>query len=220
MPEEEQNLSAAMRVARRSVWEQAKAAGSQNDETPPPAPTGKETGLNDDPRIARLEGIVRDLAGRLDDLEDDYPESEIGNGVGGTEGDYAFKLSATENMDENGDPYDPPRFTVNVLGGTAQTLGGTPYVYDDEELSNVEEGWHIYVVYENLAPSFTEYGEWRPGIKASSETDMADYMAPHDLVFEIGRISKKYSGNVRQGHKGNIVMPAISNVVDIQTQLP
>jgi hypothetical protein len=144
----------------------------------------------------------------------------VGYYGGDTEGDYAFKITATENMDENGDPYDPPRFTVNVLGGTAQTLGGTPYVYGDEELSNVEEGWHIYVVYENLAPSFTEYGEWRPGIKASSETDMADYTAPHDLVFEIGRISKKYSGNVRQGHKGNIVMPAISNVVDIQTQLP
>ena len=146
-----------------------------------------------------------------------------GPGDGGdSEGDYAFKLSATENMDGNGDPYDPPQFTVNVLGGTAQTLGGTPYVYDDEELSNVEEGWHIYVVYENLepAPSFTEYGEWRPGIKASSKTDMADYTAPRDLVFEIGRISKEYSGNVRQGHKGNIVMPAISNVVDIQTQLP
>jgi len=90
MPEEEQNLSAAMRVARRSVWEQAKAAGIQNDETPPPVPTGKETGLNDDPRIATLEGIVRDLAGRLDDLEDDYPESETGNGVGG---DIATKFS-------------------------------------------------------------------------------------------------------------------------------
>jgi len=141
---------------------------------------------------------------------------------GDTEGNYAFEITATENMDENGDPYYPPRFTVNVLGGTAQTLGGTPYVYDDEELSDVEEGWHIYVVYENLepAPSFTEYGEWRPGIKASSETDMADYTAPHDLVFEIGRISKKYYRNVRQDHKGNIVMPAISNVVDIQTQLP
>lgn len=74
-----QSQSEAMRDARRSVWEQAKAAGIQNDETPPPVPTGKETGLNDDPRIARLEGIVRDLAGRLDDLEDDYPESEIGN---------------------------------------------------------------------------------------------------------------------------------------------
>ena len=146
----------------------------------------------------------------------------IPEGGGGTEGDYAFKLSATEELDGNGDPYDPPKFTVKVLGGTAQTLGGTPYVYDDEELSDVEEGWHIYVVYENLepAPSFTEYGEWRPGIKASSKTDMADYTAPHDLVFEIGRISKEYYRNVRQDHKGNIVMPAISNVVDIQTQLP
>lgn len=143
-------------------------------------------------------------------------------GDGGTEGDYAFKITATENMDGNGDPYDPPQFTVNVLGGTAQTLGGTPYIYDDEELVNVKEGWHIYVVYENLepSPSYTEYGEWRPGIKASSAADMANYTAPHDLVFEIGRISKEYIGNVRQDHKGNIVMPAISNVVDIQTQLP
>ena len=47
-------------------------------------------------------------------------------------------------MDENGDPYYPPRFSQRP-GRTAQTLGGT-YVYDDEELSNVEEGWHIYVV--------------------------------------------------------------------------
>ncbi|HRT22399.1 MAG TPA: hypothetical protein P5318_19990, partial [Candidatus Hydrogenedentes bacterium] len=163
----------------------------------------------------------------IDEMDDDGAEQQIvgdwgGESGGDTEGDYAFKLSATENMDGNGDPYDPPQFTVNVLGGTAQTLGGTPYIYDDEELVNVEEGWHIYVVYENLepSPSYTEYGEWRPGIKASSAADMANYTAPHDLVFEIGRISKEYIGNVRQDHKGNIVMPAISNVVDIQTQLP
>jgi len=151
----------------------------------------------------------------------DEPDS-FGGGGNSTEGDYAFKITATEELDGNGDPYDPPQFTVNVLGGTAQTLGGTPYIYDDEELVNVEEGWHIYVVYENLEPSppYTEYGEWRPGIKASSAADMANYTAPHDLVFEIGRISKEYIGNVRQDHKGNIVMPAISNVVDIQTQLP
>lgn len=130
------------------------------------------------------------------------------------EGDYAFKVTAVINQNKT--------FTVNVLGGTAQTLGGTPYIYDDEELGNVEEGWHIYVVYENLEPypSYTEYGEWMPGIKASSAAVMAIYTAPHDLVFEIGRISKEYIGNVRQDHKGNIVMPAISNVVDIQTKLP
>ena len=145
----------------------------------------------------------------------------IGDYGGYTEGNYAFKIRNGKHGRQRRS-IRPAPFTVNVLGGTAQTLGGTPYVYDDEELSDVEEGWHIYVVYENLepAPSFTEYGEWRPGIKASSETDMADYTAPHDLVFEIGRISKKYYRNVRQDHKGNIVMPAISNVVDIQTQLP
>lgn len=174
--------------------------------------------------ISQVEADVSVLKAQVEEIDGDYPcmIPGIPGGGGGTEGDYAFKITATENMDENGDPYDPPRFTVNVLGGTAQTLGGTPHVYDDEELSNVEEGWHIYVVYENLepAPSFTEYGEWRPGIKASSKTDMADYTAPHDLVFEIGRISKEYYRNVRQDHKGNIVMPAISNVVDIQTQLP
>lgn len=146
----------------------------------------------------------------------------IGYYGGGSTGDYAFKVAAVEKLDENDNPYDPPKYNVRVLGGTAQTLGGTPYIYDDEELVNVEEGWHIYVVYENLepSPSYTEYGEWRPGIKASSAADMADYTAPHDLVFEIARISKEYNGNVRQDHKGNIVMPAISNVVDIQTQLP
>lgn len=173
--------------------------------------------------ISQVEADVSVLKAQVEEIDGDYPCMIpcIPSG-GDTEGDYAFKITATEELDGNGDPYDPPKFTVNVLGGTAQTLGGTPYVYDDEELSDVEEGWHIYVVYENLepSPSFTEYGEWRPGIKASSETDMADYTAPHDLVFEIGRISKEYSGNVRQGHKGNIVMPAISNVVDIQTQLP
>jgi hypothetical protein len=131
---------------------------------------------------------------------------------GGSTEDYAFKVTAVMNQNKT--------FTVNVLGGTAQTLGGTPYIYDDEELVNVEEGWHIYVVYKNLDPSYTEHGEWMQGIKASSAADMANYTAPHDLVFEIGRISKEYIGNVRQDHKGNIVMPAISNVVDIQTQLP
>lgn len=154
---------------------------------------------------------------------DSEGEAYWGPGDGGdSEGDYAFKITATEELDGNGDPYDPPKFTVNVLGGTAQTLGGTPYIYYDKKLVNVKEGWHIYVVYQNLesSSSYTEYGEWRPGIKASSAADMLNYTAPHDLVFEIGRISKEYIGNVRQGHKGNIVMPAISNVVDIQTQLP
>ena len=114
-----QSQSEAMRDARRSVWEQAKAAGIQNDETPPPAPTGKETGLNDDPRIARLEGIVRDLAGRLDDLEDDYPESEIGNGVGGGGGGFIYS-SYFKVIDAS--TTDPYVCKIGVTNGSSEML--------------------------------------------------------------------------------------------------
>jgi hypothetical protein len=49
---------------------------------------------------------------------------------------------------------------------------------------------------------------------------MLAYDAPEYLLFEIACVSEDYSRNVRQGHEGNIVMPAIANVVDVQTQLP
>lgn len=216
MAEEASNLFDAVRRANRAVWEQASGRKPSDESRAIPPPTGRESpleGADALAMVAALSAKLSDLQARVDYIEDDFPETNVPDVRGGG-GDYAFKVTAV--MDQN------KTFTVKVLGGTAQTLGGTPYIYDDEELVNVEEGWHIYVVYENLEPSqsYTEYGEWRPGIKASSAADMADYTAPHDLVFEIARISKEYNGNVRQDHKGNIVMPAISNVVDIQTKLP
>jgi len=127
-----QSQSEAMRDARRSVWEQAKAAGSQNDETPPPVPTGKETGLNDDPRIATLEGIVRDLAGRLDDLEDDYPESEIGNGVGGGGFIYSsyFKVIDASTT-------DPYVCKIGVIDGGMTVSGSCGAVKINGDRANV-----------------------------------------------------------------------------------
>jgi hypothetical protein len=216
MAEELPNLFDAVRKANRAVWEQASGRKPSDESRAIPPPTGRESpleGADASAMVAVLSAKLSALQARVDYIEDDFPDSEIGGGDGGgsTE-DYAFKVTAVMNQNKT--------FTVNVLGGTAQTLGGTPYIYDDEELVNVEEGWHIYVVYKNLDPSYTEHGEWMQGIKASSAAVMANYTAPHDLVFEIGRISKEYIGNVRQDHKGNIVMPAISNVVDIQTQLP
>lgn len=115
-----QSQSEAMRDARRSVWEQAKAAGIQNDETPPPVPTGKETGLNDDPRIAMLESIVRDLAGRLDDLEDDYPESEIGNSVGGGGSTYSSYFRVIDASTESA-----CKIGVTSGGNTVSGICGT-----------------------------------------------------------------------------------------------
>jgi len=216
MAEEASNPFDAVRKKNRAVWEQASGRKPSDESRAIPPPTGRESPLEGADAlvmVAALSAKLSALEARVDYIEDDFPEWPVMQGEGGGS-DYAFKITAV--MDQN------KTFTVKVLGGTAQTLGGTPYIYDDEELVNVKEGWHIYVVYENLepSPSYTEYGEWRPGIKASSAADMANYTAPHDLVFEIGRISKEYIGNVRQDHKGNIVMPAISNVVDIQTQLP
>ena len=212
------NSSAAMRAARRSVWEQARAAGTPKDETPPPAPTGRETGL-DDPRIPTLEGIVRDLAGRLDDLEDDFPEPESNFGSA-ADVDYAFKITAVENLDGNGDPYDPPQFTVKVLGGPAQTLGGSPHLYEDTEIPSVVDGDYICVKYYNVDANYIEVGDWDADIHAWDADTIESYYSPQNLVFVLGRVGKAYSSNVRQDHKGGIVMPAISNVVDIQTQLP
>ena len=78
-----------------------------------------------------------------------------------------------------------------------------------------------FMWYENLepAPSFWNTGNGDRN-KSQFGNRYGGLYGTHDLVFEIGRISKKYYRNVRQDHKGNIVMPAISNVVDIQTQLP
>ena len=149
MPEEEQNFSAAMRVARRSVWEQAKAAGIQNDETPPPVPTGKETGLNDDPRIARLEGIVRDLAGRLDDLEDDYPEPEIGNGVGGGESIYSsyFRVidASTTDPDVCKIGVTSGGTTVSGSCGTVKINGYRAYVTAVKKTLSSDGTYYVWI---------------------------------------------------------------------------
>jgi len=88
MSETEPDFAAAMRKVRRRLWEQA--SGRDGDESPPMQSSGNETGLGDDPRIAALQSKVNDIDSRVSDLEDDFPESEIGNGVGG---DIATKFS-------------------------------------------------------------------------------------------------------------------------------
>ena len=115
MSETEPDFAAAMRKVRRRLWEQA--SGRDGYESPPMQSSGNETGLGDDLRIATLEGIVRDLAGRLDDLEDDYPESEIGNGVGGGSSAYSsyFKVIDASTT-------DPDVCKVGVTNGSSEML--------------------------------------------------------------------------------------------------
>ena len=219
-----QSQSEAMRDARRSVWEQASGRGGGSQEPRSNGGTGMERGLDYDPKVASLEAAVRALEAKIKFMEDDIPEPDgvAGEGGGCTEGDYAFKLSATENMDGNGDPYDPPMFTVSVLGGTAQTLGGTPYFYEDVEIPDAEDGDYIFLRYRNVDLSYVEVGDWDSDIHygTASYIDSTYDGAPFDLIFVLGRVGSDYAGFVRQDHKGGIVMPAISNVVDIQTKLP
>jgi hypothetical protein len=133
---------------------------------------------------------------------------------GGSTGDYAFKVTAVINQNKT--------FTVNVLGGTAQTLGGTPHFYEDAEIPDAEDGDYIFLRYQNVDSNWIEVGTWDSDVHYGTAAYIENTYggAPFDLIFVIGRVGSDYAGFVRQDHKGNIVMPAISNVVDIQTQLP
>lgn len=155
------------------------------------------------------------VSSRVTEMDDDIPEM-WGRGIIGESEvapeAYGFKITATEEQGGT--------FTVTVLGGTAQTLGGSPHLYEDTEILGVDDGDYICVNYQNVDSQYIEFGEWDANIHAWNASTIANHYAPKELVFVLGRVGEAYSSNVRQDHKGGIVMPAISNVVDIQTQLP
>jgi hypothetical protein len=154
-----------------------------------------------DPAIAQIDRSGIAFFGPIDDMG------------GGSSEDYAFKVTATKD-DATG------LFEVKVLGGTAQVFGGTPNVYSDTDFTGIVDGEHIFVAFHMCDSSFVEVGTWEADIKHGDDATMLAYDAPEYLLFEIACVSEDYSRNVRQGHEGNIVMPAIANVVDVQTQLP
>lgn len=165
---------------------------------------------------ASLAGSVRSLTSRVEDLErqiaamdDDIAEC----GTRKTElvelpsTDYAFKITAKKNKDGS--------FKVNVAGGTAQTIGGAIKTYNAIEIDGIEENSHVYLAYHMMDSSYNEVGEWDDEIHVGEiESDPPEY-----LVYGLGIISTEYANNVLVGHEGNVVMPAVSNVVDIQMGL-
>lgn len=162
----------------------------------------------------QIEAKIAVMQAQIELMDDDQIQPMVGDmGGGSREEDYSFKITATKD-DATG------LFDVNVLGGTAQTLGGAVHVFDDAEFANASEGDHVWLVYHNVDQNFVEIGTWEPSIQIGTKADMLAFIAPQELVFEIGKISSDYSRGVRQDHKGNVVMPAISNIVDIQTKLP
>lgn len=142
-----------------------------------------------------------------------------GDRGGSSEGPYAFRITARPALDVDGLRIEG-KYTVTVLGGTAQTFGGSVKTYENTTLNEVPDGEYIYLRYQNVDGDYEEVGEWDTDIHHGDETELAGFSPPQDLVFSLGRIDSSLFNAVRQDHKGNVVMPAISNVVDIQTALP
>lgn len=85
MAKEESNLFDAVRKANRAVWEQASGRKPSDESRAIPPPTGRESpleGADASAMVAALSAKLSDLQARVDYIEDDFPESEIGGGDG------------------------------------------------------------------------------------------------------------------------------------------
>lgn len=153
---------------------------------------------------AVLQAQIQSLMSRVEDLEDDFPEDIGGGGeeVASVPVEYAFAITATQEFDGNGEPYDPPRYTVNVRGGTAQALGQSPADFNDAEFTGVTATRYFYIAYD-----MTAY-EWVGGIM--SDTSIPEVGDSYPIV--IGAIDE---AGVRQDRLGAIECIVKDNSVDV-----
>lgn len=139
--------------------------------------------------------VERDLSG---DWTIWIPEG----GSGAAETDYAWKISATEVFN-NGEPYDPPKFDVTVLGGSAQVLGGAEVVFADKTFEAVDDGSYIYIAYFVWNSSGDGIHAWSDGIQCAAALPKKTGVSK-TLVFALGKIGKQYNRNVNQFRVGSI----------------
>lgn len=138
---------------------------------------------------------------------------EAGGAAETAETDYAWKISATEVFD-NGDPYDPPKFTVNVLGGPAQVLGGEEHIFSDLIEKTAYENDYVYIRYNLWSASGAAICAWVDEILVGANPPFDEIGGPglpKTLVFCLGKISKTYLNNVNQYRVGAIQAVAILN---------
>ena len=132
----------------------------------------------------------------------DYANRLIIGGGGGTiDGDYAFKCTARLNLPASGD--NPNIYSVRVLGGSAQAVGGEEHIFNDANFTGVEAEY-IYVKY-NL---WNELGQtvcaWQDTIQHSINPPVNEVTIPKSLVFIIAKIGEDYSNYVNQFRVGSI----------------
>ncbi len=126
----------------------------------------------------------------------------IPTGEGGEAVNYGFKVWVEE--DEHGN------YHVMVNDGTAQFWGGDVKTYPAADLGEAEDGKYVYAVL-NL------YGGWNATL---SYDNMTGQDADEEVWVPIARISGSadVGFSVTQHHGGNIVVPAVTNAVDVQVQ--
>lgn len=134
--------------------------------------------------------------------------------------DYGFKVTATEEYDEEGATYDPPQFTVRVLSGPAQVLGGEEKIFDDETFENVVDGEIIYIRYKIWDSGRVAICAWDADIQHSATPPVGETDAPKSLVFALAKIGKDYANNVNQYRLGGIQAVATINASPDSNVIP
>lgn len=121
---------------------------------------------------------------------------------------HAWKTAALEIFDPENEfkPFDPPRFGVHVLAGTAQAIGGAEKAFLDQDFNSeqeepeekyVEDGEWLYVEYQLWDENGAPIEEWVPKILHAHELPVKTNK-PKSQIFAIARISKNYRNNVNQ----------------------
>ena len=157
--------------------------------------------------IMSLEARVSKIDAQVEMLDDDVGEADTpvgwGEGGGGGETDYAWKIRAVQAFDEENQPYDPPRFNVTVKGGSAQVLGGAEVVFEDAAFEEVPDGSIFFVRYNAWGTDGIGIHAWQSGIQYGSSVPSGTGGAKI-LGFALGVVGSANVGYVNQFRIGSI----------------
>jgi len=164
-------------------------------------------------------GWIGRIAAQVDVLKDTLATLEVGKGlymqvdgaghvridleggIGGSSiGNYGFRVSVSETGH------------VLVKAGTAQVWGGSVKTYAEADLGTATNGHYVYAV--------CDLTERPPAWENALRYDEMDSQVAGDELFVPIAKTTVASGvcSVTQMHWGNIVVPALANVVDVQTE--
>lgn len=183
--------------------------------------------LNGLPSLAKGDeagGWVGRIAKQLDTVRDTLASLEVGKGLDIT-ADAAGRIRIT--LDEivagtaalsnsafvaEATP-DGNKFTVKILGGTAQGIFGGITVFDTDEYENISNGTIFWLEFDPEDEEWSmEWGQTIPQSASHPSSGNPNYFA----VIPICRVDSSAPKNIVQYHYGSVYVPVATNVVDVQ----